>query len=488
MRSSACILCALSLSTGCKSDVKTVPATEVVARIEAAPAVLRAMASLRVRTSGEQDGTWVNRNDVMFASGELTWPVDIVVAPRSEAQASSYFELVIEALDADQNVLVQTRALSPYVLRQSRVLALSLDPCGSHPLGYVCEPNPSCQGPDCLTCLGAGCGKTPLVPRDGLLPLQSDAAVDERTDQALDAGKPDGAALADSTPDAADGLWTEDAAHGPRIDDPDVTPHDAGTATTDANAIPPDAGTTGHDAAVCPNANNPVCNPPASYRMQFNVQPSFDSITAAPGEVASVAVKLNDQPCSAGACTLRVQAAETVTVQVSLGITPGAGELRPVLRSWDGCTASASSFEAVVHDDQSQTISWVSTFSDVHSDQSCTANFAQAASLWFHLPINGPSTAQAAPAQFCDHSVNPMTAAQIAPGLESWNTICLLPPSTTVTLTPFYQGRQLSEMVCLLKERPSAAFVKTSYTSTPVVIPGVKSGQSYECALDKPPP
>jgi hypothetical protein len=55
-----------------------------------------------------------------------------------------------------------------------------------------------------------------------------------------------------------------------------------------------------------------------------------------------------------------------------------------------------------------------------------------------------------------------------------------------VTLTPFYQNRQLSEMVCVLRDTPDAPQV-TRFTSTPVVIPSVGAGQNYECALEKLP-
>jgi hypothetical protein len=238
-----------------------------------------------------------------------------------------------------------------------------------------------------------------------------------------------------------------------------------------------------------PPAQPPVLPPlfPSDHKLSFNVQQTFEGIVNSPADITGVTVTVNGQVCAPGACTTTVAAGASATVQVRLAVRSGAPKPLPMLRSWGDCIASTTSFEHIVNADQTSSISWTSTLGNLDADKTCTASFAQAATFWFHLPALGPSVAKAEPAEFCDFVVNPIYIPQIPEGAESWSTSCMFPPGTTVTLTPFYQGRQLSEMVCATRESPDAEFTKLRFTSTPAVIPTVRAGQNYECALEKLP-
>jgi hypothetical protein len=123
------------LLAGCPAGLREVNATEVVVRIDAEPDVLGALASLRVRIAREQDGQWVERDARTFERADLRWPVDIVVVPRSEAEAAFDFEIVVDALTAAGDPLVQRRALTSFVRRQTRILTLLLSRCGDQVRG-----------------------------------------------------------------------------------------------------------------------------------------------------------------------------------------------------------------------------------------------------------------------------------------------------------------------------------------------------------------
>ncbi|MEY4513240.1 MAG: EGF-like domain, partial [Pseudomonadota bacterium] len=159
-----------------------------------------------------------------------------------------------------------------------------------------------------------------------------------------------------------------------------------------------------------PVAQPPVFPPlfPTAHTLAFNVQQTFDGIVPAAGDITSVTVTVNGATCAPGACTAAVPAGGSATVVVRLAVRAGGVRPLPVLRSWGDCATTNSSFTHVVNPDQTSTVAWTSTFSNLSADRTCTANFAKAASFWFHLPFNGPSVAKAEPAQFCDFVVNPI--------------------------------------------------------------------------------
>jgi hypothetical protein len=250
----------------------------------------------------------------------------------------------------------------------------------------------------------------------------------------------------------------------------------------------------GYTGALCnvPPGPAPVPPPPAfpplfpsSHTLQLNVPQTLPSIVAQPEKLLGVTVSVDGEPCAGGTCTVPVAAGAVATVDVSVRVAQDAA--LPVLRAWDGCAQVPSAFEHLAFADGTYTLRWTTTFSNLDSDRNCSANFAQAAFFWFHLPAFGPSIAQASPAQYCDYVVDPSYVPQVPAGAESWSTSCLVPPGTTVTLTPIYQGRQLSSMVCNLRESATGANARKVYDTTPVVITDTRSGQLYECALDKLP-
>jgi hypothetical protein len=230
-----CVL-ALTLTVSCDPEVKHVPPTQTVIRIEADPSVQAALRSLRVRTSSPEGELWTQRSDNRFWRDDLRWPVDIVVVPSSESRASRLFEVIVDALDGEGAVLVQARALTGFVLREQRVLVLTLSGCGTNPLGFVCEQDSSCLGPTCTTCAGARCTETPLANPAELTTLSSPAGPD--------AGTGGNATIIDPVEfeDASNTLAEPDAA-GPELD----------SGVEPGNVMPPGcaAGAMQSDASAC---------------------------------------------------------------------------------------------------------------------------------------------------------------------------------------------------------------------------------------------
>jgi hypothetical protein len=218
----------LGLLVGCAAEVHQVPATEVVVRISADPEVLETLVTLRVRTAREgREGAWRASADRSFARADLRWPVDIVIIPSAENEAKARFEVIVESVAADGEVLAQARAIAGFVRRESRVLPVRLARCGDQPLSFVCEAEESCLGPDCQTCSAGVCGPVPQFEPDDLIGLEP-ASGDE------DAGGQDA------------GMGDEDAGMGNDGLDASL-PMEAGSA--DAQACP--AGSRADGSAGC---------------------------------------------------------------------------------------------------------------------------------------------------------------------------------------------------------------------------------------------
>jgi hypothetical protein len=279
----ACLAAALLLS--CDPEVKYVPATQTVFRIEADPSVRAALVSLRVRTALLRDGTWEARHDKTFAAEALRWPVEIVVLPRSEAEAGWQLELVAEALDAGGSVLVQARALTGFVLREGRLLVLKLSACGANPLGFVCEDDPACHGPACSTCVAGSCADTPFVAPGDLATIQPvtteagtdlDGSIDGSTDvdgsidiDDMDGGMEEGGHDATTHPDVNVGEPEGGPdATGPRPCDPGSERDDAG-ACVDIDECTRKLDDCDDEPQACTNLVNGLgfsCGCPTGYR------------------------------------------------------------------------------------------------------------------------------------------------------------------------------------------------------------------------------
>jgi hypothetical protein len=231
-RSLAWIVCLTLVLAGCP-EVTEVAATQTTVQIGIDAELLAVTQMLRVRTAAQQGGSWVPRNDKSFDVEALKWPVEIVVLPRSEAQADEPFDVVVEALAQDGGVLAQARARSGFALRQQRTLGLRLSRCGARPFGFVCEHDPNCFGPTCATCVDASCVETPFTdPLDlpGLEPaLVGDGGIDaslpsgDGGETPPDAeGGPDASAPDSATPDAPDAEGPMQCANGSEPDEAGV--------------------------------------------------------------------------------------------------------------------------------------------------------------------------------------------------------------------------------------------------------------------------
>ena len=125
---------------------------------------------LRVRTAREAlEGPWRASADRSFARDDLRWPVDVVIIPGADNGAKARFEVIVESLAGDGQVLAQARAITGFVPRESRVLPILLARCGDQPLSFVCEAEETCLGPSCQTCSGNMCGPVPQFEADDLI-------------------------------------------------------------------------------------------------------------------------------------------------------------------------------------------------------------------------------------------------------------------------------------------------------------------------------
>lgn len=172
MRATAWLLAALALPA-CQAKVKTLPPTEVLLRVDASPEVRATAARVRIRVGVEatQGGAWQPRAPLTLpaAGGKtLSWPLDIPVVPKDYRNPPKLFQVVAEALDGTDQVLVQQRAITSFVKEAQLVLGVFLARCGDQPLGMICEDDASCNGERCKTCVSGACDRTPVTKSDGL--------------------------------------------------------------------------------------------------------------------------------------------------------------------------------------------------------------------------------------------------------------------------------------------------------------------------------
>lgn len=269
----------LALTACDRSEVLPAP-TQITLQIESDEAVRAALVQLRVSVALRQGAdAWRKPTTASMSADQLLWPVAIPVTPRSEAEASSQFEVVVEALGTRGIVLAETRAIAAFERGRHKVLSLSLFRCPGHEQepGYRCAME-GCQGEDCNVCNTSGeCvpvrvfDPSELPPGPGDQPeagTDEDAAVTPNDASAgLDATHSD-AAASDATQPGLDGSAQDaqpenDSATGVDAGGADASPLDAGTpdASHDASV---DAGSdaavdAGNDASTACQANFKRC-------------------------------------------------------------------------------------------------------------------------------------------------------------------------------------------------------------------------------------
>jgi len=197
MRRALLALVAFTWLSGCKTEVITRPATQVTLRIDLSPILQAQARSLRVRVATQNGKVWTESGTRTVTLKGLALPVDLPVIPGSDAPRDQTFEAVIDALGAKAKVLAQARVITQFVPREQRVLEVSFGPCGTQPLGDLCESQPNCHGSSCKTCVVDSCGDTPVIDGSDLDPLKPDQTP-EPTEWTKDPIKePDAGASAD---------------------------------------------------------------------------------------------------------------------------------------------------------------------------------------------------------------------------------------------------------------------------------------------------
>lgn len=177
-----CVACAE------KNAVETVPATQVTLRIEAEPQVQAVMYDLSVQLNSYERATktWEPSEQRVLTLEKINWPVDIVILPQ-RGDASRIFEVVIEARDADRQVLVQERSITGFAPHDNRLLQIYLNVCRGR-LGVTCADT-DCTGPNCKVCGVSKCEPVPMMTGDDLPPI------DEPDPEPAECKKPEGCSL-----------------------------------------------------------------------------------------------------------------------------------------------------------------------------------------------------------------------------------------------------------------------------------------------------
>jgi glucose/arabinose dehydrogenase len=183
-------------------------------------ALLQRTASARVSLSTFERGDWHPATATTTAVAQITWPLEMVLSPRLDSEASTMFQIVVDALSDDGRSIAQTRAISHFERGRSGVLELELFGCPGAEPDLLCAAE-GCDGQDCLVCTKEGtCEPTGFV--DVLPELGADAGsnpLDAGDDgEQMDSGdegpatQPDSEAEQDSRFDAASVSETMDSA------------------------------------------------------------------------------------------------------------------------------------------------------------------------------------------------------------------------------------------------------------------------------------
>lgn len=264
-------LCLLCLAA-CE-NTRTVDApTQVTVRVTSTDDELRSsLTQLRVSAALRDGDGWRSPAVNHFPRQGLKWPVDVPVFPRTAADSSKQFEVVVEALLNDV-VLAEARAVTSFAPGRRLVLELLLFRCPGREPGEVCASQ-GCRGTECMVCDPSG-ACVPFVAVDpATLPALSNASGSEPdaggTDSGgLDSGGMDGSA-ADAQLDAAvadapsaEGSAPSDAQPDApsRSECDDTHPCSMGYACTQGSCVSACAATKCDPNASCSlNAGVPVC-------------------------------------------------------------------------------------------------------------------------------------------------------------------------------------------------------------------------------------
>lgn len=147
----------LALSACERTDVLPAP-TQITLQISSDEVVRGALVQLRVSVAlREGASAWRTPTTATMSADKLLWPVAIPVTPRNEAEASSQFEVVVEARGAGDLVLAETRAIAAFERGRHKVLPLALFRCPGHDQepGFRCAMA-GCQGEACRVCDARG--------------------------------------------------------------------------------------------------------------------------------------------------------------------------------------------------------------------------------------------------------------------------------------------------------------------------------------------
>ncbi len=194
MRPASLLSLLLALLVAACTKIEPIPApTQVMVRISNSDEELLAqMDALRVAVRLNEGARWRDPASKNFAAAGLRWPVEIPVTPRVPAEASSEFEVVVDALRAGE-VIAQTRLVTSFVEDQQRVEELELYLCRNDQGIAVCA-EADCVGSDCRVCSKSGsCEVAPRVEDAGepIVVTEMDAGQD--LDAADSMGGSDGA-------------------------------------------------------------------------------------------------------------------------------------------------------------------------------------------------------------------------------------------------------------------------------------------------------
>lgn len=254
----------MSVAGACE---QTVAPTEVVIEVEADSPLLELMDKLLIEVRSARADTGCNRSDCWserfgrtLPKEQLNWPVSFPILPLGHDD-KRVFEVIVRALDGNDGVLVEQRAVSGFVPGASGKLTLALeDVC--RPLAEECAAGADCHGTLCSVCRQGRCEQTGLfTARDGMLQRTVvDPSVMDGSAGSEDGGSGSEAGESDSGP-----------APGADDDAGDATPIEGGGASDargggdaqDAGAIdalvPCLADAATGDLHACP-AEAPFCN------------------------------------------------------------------------------------------------------------------------------------------------------------------------------------------------------------------------------------
>jgi hypothetical protein len=160
----------VSLIAGCNQVVYVLPPTEILLRIHCDQVDLcAATKELRI-TLSVLNATWKAREPVSIVRETFRWPVEIPITPSKLEYSARTFEVVVEALDVEKKVLVQSRAITNFVVNAWRVLNVPISVCEGHAVeeGFLCNTDSACHGDSCSTCVEGSCQPVTVTPSDRL--------------------------------------------------------------------------------------------------------------------------------------------------------------------------------------------------------------------------------------------------------------------------------------------------------------------------------